>query len=171
MRNHRKANLLIGPPRHGEDLEEMIASFFALEGKHIVCGGMTAQLTSAYLNKPLQVHLDYKGEDIPPVGELEGVDLVTEGVITLRQVLRYCRQKSGDKTNGNAWRNKQDGASRIMRILFEDADEIDLLIGTTVNPAYRNPHSTIAPGLKMRLVEELATCLEKCGKQVETYYY
>ena len=170
-RNHRKANLLIGPPRHGEDLEEMMASFFALEGKHIVCGGTTAQLTSVYLGKSLRVGLDYEREDIPPVGELEGVDLVTEGVITLRQVVHYCRQDSEEKRSGNSWCKKQDGASKIMRIIFEDADEIRLLVGTALNPAYRSPHSPIDPGLKLRVAGELAACLKKSGKQVETYYY
>ena len=78
-------NILFGPPKHGKE-RMTISFFFNLPGKHIVCGGTTANLVSDYLKKPLTVDLVYYRDDVPPVGKMEGVDLVTEGILTLTRV-------------------------------------------------------------------------------------
>ncbi len=80
-----QVNILFGPAKYGK--ERMILSFFFnLPGKSIVCGGTTVNLVADYLKKPLTVDLVYYREDVPPVGNIDGVDLVTEGVLTLTRV-------------------------------------------------------------------------------------
>lgn len=71
--------------------------FFSKGGKHIVCGGTTSKIAAKYLGKPLKVSLD-SGDDpsIPAKGEIEGVDLVTEGVITMNRVLEYAKDHIGE---------------------------------------------------------------------------
>lgn len=69
----------------------MMALFFAKEGKHIVCGGTTSSLAAKYLGKPVDTVLDYLDPEIPPTAKIEGVDLVTEGVITISRVLTYAK--------------------------------------------------------------------------------
>lgn len=169
--NRQKANLMIGPPQRADDLKKMMTLFFSLEGKRIVCGGTTSQLAAVYLNKPLEAKLNYTDENFPPIGRLEGVDLVTEGVLTLGRVLDYGREF---KKNGKTLSQKNmqcDGASLIIRILFEEAVDIHFLVGTSVNPAHRNSNQALDPAMKIRLVEELIDCLRKSGKKVTADYY
>ena len=80
-------NLLFGPPYNRDDCDRMMSLFFSKEGKHIVSGGTTATIVSKYLRKPIKTSFDYPDENIPPISQIEGVDLVTEGVITMNKVI------------------------------------------------------------------------------------
>ena len=85
-------NLLIGPPADKDDTKRMMSLFFSKEGKHIVCGGTTSTLAAEFLGKPLIADiLDYVDPDIPPTAVIQGVDLITEGVITITKVLQYAK--------------------------------------------------------------------------------
>ncbi len=79
VRRHEVVNLMIGPPSHKEDDENILRLFFGKEGKRIVCGGTTSQLVARYLGKDVIPDLDYIDEDVPPIAHIAGVDLVTEG--------------------------------------------------------------------------------------------
>ena len=81
-------NLLIGPPSNPDDCSKMMSLFFSKEGKHIVCGGTTSSIAAEFLHKPLMPTVDYPDPEIPPIARIEGVDLVTEGVITINKVLK-----------------------------------------------------------------------------------
>ena len=89
IRKRVPMNLLFGPPANRDDADRMMSLFFAKEGKHIVCGGTTTTIAAKYLNKPIRASLNYAKSDIPPIAKVEGIDLVTEGVITLAKVLEY----------------------------------------------------------------------------------
>ena len=89
IRRREPVNILFGPPRNRDDCNRMMSLFFSKEGKHIVCGGTTSTIAAKYLGKPLVPSLDFESGDIPPTAEIEGVDLVTEGVITVNKVLEY----------------------------------------------------------------------------------
>ncbi len=162
---------MIGPPLHAHDLKKMMALFFSLEGKRIVCGGTTSQLTAAFLNEPLEIQLDYQDENIPPIGRLKGVDLVTEGVLTLGRVLDYGREYIEDGKTPGQKNMHCDGAAIITRILFEEAVDIHFLVGMAINPAHRNSNRALDPALKTRMVGELIDCLRDSGKNVMTDYY
>jgi hypothetical protein len=171
MRSREQVNLMIGPPANMEDNQKMLSLFFGKSGKHIVCGGTTSRIASEYLGKPLRVSLDYQDDDIPAMGSIEGVDLVTEGIITINRVLEYAKDYLKDNEAYSQWCYKRDGASLIAQMLFETATDINFFVGRAVNPAHQNPNLPITFIIKMNLVEELSKCLEQMGKIVKVSYF
>lgn len=171
IRKREPMNLLIGPPANEDDCEKMMSLFFAKEGKHIICGGTTSTIAARYLGKSLKPVLEFSDPDVPPIAELEGVDLVTEGVITINKVLSYAKDYLGSNQSYSHWGYKKDGASRISRMLFEEATDINFFVGRAVNPAHQNPNLPINFSIKMRLVDELSECLTKMGKRIKVSYF
>jgi hypothetical protein len=145
--------------------------FFSKAGKHIVCGGTTSSIAAKYLGKPLVPKIEFIDPEVPPIAEIEGVDLVTEGVITINKVLTYARDYLGANESYSKWSYQKDGASLIARLLFEEATDINFYVGRAVNPAHQNPDLPINFNIKMQLVEELAACLRQMGKRIKVSYF
>lgn len=171
IRKREPMNLLFGPPFNRDDGPRMMSLFFSKEGKHIICGGTTSSIAAKYLNKPLRPTLNFEQSDIPPIAELEGVDLVTEGVITVNKVVEYAKDYLEENKFYEHWSIKRDGASLISRLLFEEATDINFYVGRAINPAHQNPDLPINFSIKMNLVEELSTCLKKMGKRIKVSYF
>ncbi|MEE1024311.1 MAG: SpoIIE family protein phosphatase, partial [Acutalibacteraceae bacterium] len=91
IRKREPMNILFGPPSNRDDCDRMMSLFFSQEGKHIICGGTTSSIAAKYLGKPLTASLSFEKSDIPPIAHIDGVDLVTEGVITVNRVLEYAK--------------------------------------------------------------------------------
>ncbi|MBQ1317517.1 MAG: SpoIIE family protein phosphatase [Lachnospiraceae bacterium] len=170
VRRRVPMNLLFGPPSNRDDGDRMMNLFFAKEGKHIICGGTTSSIAAKWLNKPLRASLDFT-DDIPPIAYLDGVDLVTEGVITVNRVVEYAKDYIGENTCYETWSNGKDGASRISRLLFEEATDISFFVGKAINPAHQNPDLPINFNIKMNLVKELSEALKKMGKRIKVSYF
>ena len=171
IRKREPMNILFGPPSNRDDCNRMMALFFSKEGKHIICGGTTSSIAAKYLGKPLRATLNFESADVPPTAELEGVDLVTEGVITINKVLEYAKDYLGENRHYEHWNFKRDGASMICRLLFEEATDINFYVGRAINPAHQNPDLPITFSIKMNLVEELSVCLKKIGKRIKVSYF
>ena len=171
IRRREPMNLLFGPPRNRDDCDRMMSLFFSKEGKHIICGGTTSTIASKYLGKPLKASLSFENSDVPPIAEIEGVDLVTEGVITVNRVLEYAKDAIGANERYEQWSLGRDGACMICRLLFEEATDINFFVGRAVNPAHQNPDLPINFNIKMNLVEELSDCLKKMGKRIKVSYF
>ncbi len=171
IRKREPMNLLFGPPSNRDDANRMMSLFFSKEGKHIICGGTTSSIAAKYLNKPLKASLVFEKSDVPPIAEIEGVDLVTEGVITVNKVLEYAKDYLGENEKYEHWSLKRDGASLICRLLFEEATDINFYVGRAINPAHQNPDLPINFSIKMNLVEELSACLKKMGKRIKVSYF
>ena len=171
IRRRSPVNMLFGPPRNRDDADRMMSLFFSKEGKHIVCGGTTSSIAAQYLGKPLRASLCFERSDIPPMGEIEGVDLVTEGVVTVSKVLEYARDALDKNDLYEEWSYQHDAASSICRLLFEEATDINFFVGRAVNPAHQNPDLPINFNIKMNLVDELSECLKKMGKKVKVIYF
>jgi hypothetical protein len=171
IRRREPMNILFGPPSNRDDCDRMMSLFFSKEGKHIICGGTTSSIAAKYLGKPLKPSLNFEMDDIPPTAELEGVDLVTEGVITVNRVLEYARDYLGENQHFEHWNYKRDGASLICRLLFEEATDINFYVGRAINPAHQNPDLPITFNIKMNLVQELSACLKKMGKRIKVSYF
>lgn len=171
VRKREPMNLLFGPPRNRDDCDRMMSLFFSKEGKHIVCGGTTSSIAAKYLGKPVKATLNFEQSDVPPIAEIEGVDLVTEGVITINKVIEYAKDALSSNELYDQWSIKQDGASRICRLLFEEATDINFYVGRAVNPAHQNPDLPINFNIKMNLVEELSNCLKQMGKRIKVSYF
>lgn len=171
IRKRVPMNMLFGPPSNRDDADRMMSLFFSKEGKHIICGGTTSSIASKFLRKPLKSTLNFESSDIPPVAEIEGVDLVTEGVITVNKVVEYAQDYLGENKHYEHWNFKKDGASLISRLLFEEATDINFYVGRAINPAHQNPDLPINFNIKMNLVEELSKCLKQMGKRIKVSYF
>ena len=171
IRKRVPMNLLVGPPPNRDDNDRMMSLFFSKEGKHIVCGGTTSTIAAKYLHKPLKTTLKFEASDVPPIAEIEGVDLVTEGVITVNKVLEYAQDYLQDNESYEQWAFKNDGASQISRLLFEEATDINFYVGRAINPAHQNPDLPITFSIKMNLVKDLSECLKKMGKRIKVSYF
>ncbi len=171
VRKRIPMNLLFGPPSNRDDCDRMMSLFFSKEGKHIICGGTTSSIAAKYLRKPLKASLNFERSDVPPIAELEGVDLVTEGVITVNKVLTYAKDYLECNELYEEWSLKRDGASLICRLLFEEATDINFFVGRAINPAHQNPDLPINFSIKMNLVKELSECLKKMGKRIKVSYF
>jgi hypothetical protein len=171
VRKREPVNILFGPPSNPDDVNRMMSLFFSKEGKHIVCGGTTSTLAAKYLDKPLITSLKFERGDVPPIAEIEGVDLVTEGVITVNKVVEYAKDALKDNEQYEKWSFGKDGASLICRLLFEEATDINFFVGRAVNPAHQNPDLPINFNIKMNLVEELSKSLRQMGKKVKVSYF
>ena len=171
IRKREPMNLLFGPPQNRDDGERMMSLFFSKEGKHIVCGGTTSSIAAKYLGKTVKASLNFERSDIPPIAEIEGVDLVTEGVITVNRVVEYAKDYLEENALYEQWSFKRDGASLISRLLFEEATDINFFVGRAINPAHQNPDLPINFSIKMNLVEELTKSLKKMGKRIKVSYF
>ena len=171
IRKRVPMNLLFGPPSNRDDCDRMMRLFFSKEGKHIVCGGTTSSIAAKYLGKPLRATLTFDRSDVPPIAEIEGVDLVTEGVITVNKVVQFAQDYLASNEQYEEWSLKRDGASLIARMLFEEATDINFFVGRAVNPAHQNPDLPINFNIKMNLVNDLSDCLRKMGKRVKISYF
>jgi hypothetical protein len=171
IRRREPMNILFGPPSNRDDADRMMALFFSKRGKHIVCGGTTSSIAAKYLGKPIEASLDFANSDLPPIAKIEGVDLVTEGVITVNRVLEYARDYLGENKNYEHWSFERDGASLISRMLFEEATDINFYVGKAINPAHQNPDLPINFSIKMNLVDELSKCLRQMGKKIKVSYF
>ena len=171
IRKRVPMNILFGPPRDRDDCNRMMSLFFAKEGKHIVCGGTTSSIAAKYLGKKVEADISFVRSDIPPIAKIEGVDLVTEGVITVNRVVEYAKDAIGENKLYEKWSYGHDGASLICRMLFEEATDINFYVGRAVNPAHQNPDLPINFNIKMNLVEELSACLKQMGKHIKVSYF
>ncbi|MDO4294581.1 MAG: SpoIIE family protein phosphatase [bacterium] len=174
--NRKVVHLMTGPAQNKEDDGRMVRAFMSGEdeAKTIVCGGTSAKIVARELHRELEPTLDYYDPDIPPIAYLEGVDLVTEGVLTLNRVLtllkRYARN---DNISEDFFLelDQPNGASMVAKVLIEDCTEVKLFVGKAINAAYQNPSLPFDLGIRQNLVEQLKHTLEEMGKKVEVSYF
>lgn len=171
VRNRVPVNILFGPPLDPDDENRMLALFFAKMGKHIVSGGTTSRVVSKYLGKEIIPLQNKEMTDIPPMSEIEGVDLVTEGVVTMNRVMEYAKDYVEENTRFEEWYFKKNGAALISQILFEEATDINFYVGTAKNPTHQNPNLAINFNVKMSIVEDLVKYLRQMGKKVNVSYF
>lgn len=171
IRKRVPMNMLFGPPSNRDDADRMMSLFFSKEGKHIICGGTTSSIAAKFLHKPLKASLNFERSDIPPIAQIDGVDLVTEGVITVNKVLEYAKDYLGENKAYEHWSFRKDGASLICQLLFEEATDINFYVGRAINPAHQNPDLPINFNIKMNLVTELSKCLKQMGKKIKVSYF
>lgn len=160
MRYPQQLTLMTGPPANPDDDEKYVRQLFAESGKKVVSGGTTAQIVSRLTGCQLKVDLICHDPLIPPIAYLDGVDLVTEGILTLNASVDRLMD-----TNKLRKTNKQDGATLLAK-LMNNADTIKILAGLAVNPAHHNPGFPMQMNIKAQVLNKLKTVLESKGKEV-----
>ncbi len=171
IRSRIPMNILFGPPSNRDDCDRMMSLFFSKKGKHIICGGTTSSIAAKWLGKPIKANLSSPDKDIPPTAEIEGVDLVTEGVITVSKVIEYAEDHIGENKLYEEWEHYNNGAAQISRMLFEEATDINFFVGRAVNPAHQNAELPLSFSMKMQLVQRLTESLKAMGKRIKVSYF
>ncbi len=152
FRNPRRLLVLTGPPfdkeRDGE-LAELVNSF---DGRIAICGGTTANIVARLLNRKVTASLTRLDPDIPPAAVMEGIDLVTEGTMTLARVAEMLDQGPG--------RNWPDNPARDLLQLFLESDQVFFVVGTRINEAHQDPNVPVELDLRRNIIRRLARLLE-----------
>ena len=164
----KKVVLLSGPPVDKSRDSEIVNKFKNARGKKIICGGTTARIVSRELKK------SYKpgkivDKDIPPVGYIEGVDLVTEGVITLQKATSILEHILN--TTDYEVLYKEDGSSKLAKMLYEDSLHIKLMVGKSVNQTNQILELSNKLSNKVDILNHLKDVLIKLGKIVDIEYF
>lgn len=162
-------NIMVGPPADREDDCSYFETFFQKEGMHVVCGGTTAKLVADYLQTEVAGLPDSGTEEVPAMSEIKGIDLVTEGLLTLEKLVDYCDDFQEDRTYFNQIIKKKDGAAELFRVLFAEATEINFFFGNALNDNYTSLHIDREKKKKMAL--ELIDHLKAEGKKVKICFW
>ena len=169
-------NLMTGPAQCQEDDEGMVTDFMADENAvKVVCGGTSANIVARVLEK--EINVAFTGEidpNIPPTASIEGIDLVTEGVVTMNRVLKLLEQYTRDDEIDEAFfieLDKPNGASMLAKLLIEQCTDLRLFVGKAVNAAYQNTELPFQVGVRQKLVDQIEDVLKRLGKGVSVRYY
>lgn len=160
-RRKMTVTVFTGPPRKKTADGDAVGRFISYPGKHVVCGGTTAKIVSSHLARPLEVDLKTMTEDVPPQGRIEGIDLVSEGILTLTRT-NTLLQTGADRSTV---RYRVDGASNLLRLML-GVDHVHFVVGQAVNPAHQNPELPNQLGIRLKVVEDIAEALRERGKEV-----
>ena len=172
VKESRPATIMVGPPVDKEKDREVVDRLMSCKGLKVVCGGTTSQIVSKVTGKEVSVSIDYENPAVPPIAHIQGIDLVTEGVLTLGKALEILRKATANDGSFEPFNlKKTDGATRLAKLFLEDSTQVDFLVGRALNPAHQNPGMPISLGLKLNLIKELAAEIEKTGKRVTLSYY
>lgn len=154
FREPRKLLLCTGPPFNEEKdkyLGELVKSY---PGKKIVSGGTTAQIMSRELQTPIEVGLLMDRSGLPPVSHMQGVDLITEGILTLSNVTEMLKQEHNQEYDRNS------PAGQVMKLLMRN-DIIDVVVGTKINNAHQDPNLPVELEIRRNLMKKMVYFLEE----------
>ena len=154
FRNPRELLLCSGPPYEKEKDRELAAKVENFKGKVILCGGTTADIIARELNRKIVDEMIFEDPELPPESFLEGIDLVTEGILTLQKVNEIL------KTYNNSVRLGKGPADKIVK-LFMESDDIHFIIGTRINIAHQDPNLPVELEIRRTVVKRIARLLEE----------
>lgn len=154
FREPRRLLLCSGPPYEKEKDPELARQIQQYKGKKIICGGTTADIISRELNIPIEDSLIFEDPDLPPVSGMEGIDLVTEGILTLSKVSEILSGYTDQTELGKG------PADRIIK-MFLESDEINFLVGTAINVAHQDPNLPVELEIRRTVVKKIAGMLEQ----------
>ncbi len=161
VRHKLVVTVFTGPPSDRRADETIVSKFVKSAGKLVVCGGTTAKIVARHLGQPLEVDLKTMTPDVPPIARLEGIDLVSEGILTLTKTSELLQAGAERKTV----RFQTDGAANLIRLLL-GVDHVHFIVGQAVNPAHQNPDLPHQLGIRLAVIREIATELRERGKEV-----
>lgn len=169
----RIVNIFTGPPAKKEDDERLMHDFMHTEGKKVVAGGTSANIAARVLRKEIVTKADTSSPDVPPMASIDGIDLVTEGVITLGKSLKLLKKYVRDEFDAEFFDelDADNGASRLAKLLIEECTELNLFVGTAVNAAHKETALNFDLSMRQNLVEQLVRTAEEMGKTVKVMYY
>lgn len=164
FRQPRRIMVLSGPP-YNENKDVILADMInKYDGTKLICGGTTAQIVARELGREVEVNLKRDPAGLPPTSTMQGIDLVTEGVLTLSKVKRLLDDAEDNDI-------KQLGTDGVVARMLLEHDIIDFVVGTRINPRHQDPELPIDLELRRNLIRDLAAILEnKYMKEVRIQY-
>ena len=166
IRQRHSAIIFTGPPLREEDDAEFVQRIMDFDGRRIVCGGTTGNIVSRHLKQEIEVDLATITTDVPPIGRMDGIHLMTEGILTIAKAMEFIKEANGDYTK---LPTEINGATMLaLEILY--ADDINFLVGQQINPFYQNPHLPMSISIRKNIIEQLAGLLREYNKDVTIEY-
>jgi len=154
FRNPRKLLICTGPPFENENDKVYADKVAEFEGKKVLCGATTGDIIAREWGKEIQDTFDFIDPDLPPVSYMEGVDLITEGILTLTKVGNILKDY-----NQNTIPDK--GPAGLIVNLILQSDEIDFIVGTRINIAHQDPSLPVELEIRRTVVKRIAAILEE----------
>ena len=154
LRHPRFLLLVTGPPFSEAKDQELAAVVKSFNGRKVICGGTTAQILGRELDEEIEMDLDNVDPEIPPPSRMAGIDLITEGTLTLSKVAEML--ESGQKPE----LARSNAASDLVSILL-DSDVIFFLVGTRVNEAHQDPNLPVELDIRRNIIKKIITLLEE----------
>ena len=151
-RHPRRLLVITGPPfckERDPELAELVQTF---KGRKAICGGTTANIVSRILSRPVVSSLAKLDPEIPPAAKMAGVDLVTEGTITLARVAEMLERGATEP-----W---PDNPARDLMQLMLQSDIVQFLVGTRINEAHQDPNVPVELDLRRNIIRKVAQLLE-----------
>lgn len=166
-------NIFTGPPKSKDDDERLMHDFMHAEGKKVVAGGTSANIAARILGREVVTRINSRNPDVPPMAEIEGIDLVTEGVLTLGGCLKLLKKYVNDEFDAEFFDelDADNGASRLAKLLIENCTELNLFVGTAVNEAHQESELNFDLSMRQNLVDQLIRTVKAMGKTVNAAYY
>jgi hypothetical protein len=151
-RHPRRLLVITGPPfvkeRDGQ-LAEMVTSY---PGRKVICGGTTANIVSRLLKRPVRTSLAKLDPEIPPAAQMDGVDLITEGTMTLARTAEMLERGAQE-----SW---PDNPARDLMALMLQSDVVEFAVGTRINEAHQDPNVPVELDLRRNIIRRIASLLE-----------
>ena len=168
FREEVTVDMMVGPPVDKSNDDFYLQRFMAGEGKKVVCGGTSSQIVARYLHEDIRTTLEFPDPEVPPIAYINGIDVTTEGVLTIRKLLKLSEEYMSNSDLSPKYYKKKDGASLLADMLFVKATHINFYVGQSVNVAHQG--LPIDTTMKLKLVEKLGKNLQAMGKTVEMNY-
>ncbi|MCC6581422.1 MAG: serine/threonine protein phosphatase, partial [Phycisphaeraceae bacterium] len=161
-----RAMIFTGPPLSQADDPVVVQRLLGYEGRKIVCGGASGNLVARCLGVVPEVDIDSMTPRVPPMATIAGIDLVTEGIITMNAALGLMRQS---ECRPERLPSARDGATMLAREILL-ADEVFFLVGQKINEFYQNPDLPLNLSLRKSLVNQFMDLLRAHGREVKVEY-
>jgi hypothetical protein len=162
LRRPRRLHVITGPPfDQGRDRE--FAALAEVPGvRKAVCGGTTSNILARELGREVEMDLSQHDREVPAPSVMAGIDLVTEGCLTLAKAAEYLEAGACPRRNA---------ASRLVELLLE-SDVVDFQVGTRVNEAHQDPALPVELDIRRNVVKRIAGLLEQRHlKRTRITYY
>jgi hypothetical protein len=158
--------IFTGPPMNKAMDDYYVNQLLQFPGRKVVCGGTTANIVSRVTGNPVETDISSMRRDVPPIGRMDKLDLLTEGILTISKALEYLRSSQCDISRLPVDNN---GAVLFSRELL-NADYIYFLVGQRMNEFYQNPRLPETISIRKNLIKELADLLQERNKEVVVEY-
>ena len=165
-------NILTGPPLEKKDDARMVQDFMKQEGIKIVSGGITSQIVARELGRRL-ITVGVLDPEIPPTAKIEGIDLVTEGVLTLNKTIELLERYQQDDVSEEFFDelSRDNGATRLACYLMENCTTVNLFIGKAINKDYTTKELPFEISVRQNVIKRLQAVLAAMHRSVHVYYY